>query len=627
MAQPLSRRLALQLTLAFVAVGLVLLLVWSEVARRAMRQEHENASLRMARLFETSLQRAMLQRDLTGLDDMLHQLGALPGVTSAALLNPAGEVRFSSQPERMGRTEADTLTGLCLSPACKQVATPALTWLDAGRLRVTYPVRNQARCAGCHGPVEGRPVNGVLVLEFQPLQGEQQVREYTSQWLAPVSLAALLALGLLTAGILHREVLRPLGRLSGHVQQLADGNLAARSHVEGSDEMARLAQELDHMAGQLQHHIAALATQGVFLQSLLDALPDPMLVIHGTTHRVIMVNEAYGRLLGCTPTEAIGQHCHKISRQRTEPCSPTMVHCPLVECLSPSCTAATALNTVMTFTRSDGTAIDVDIHAVALMDHDGQPLVVEVIRTLDDRVRFSQEQRLSAIGLLANGVAHEIHNPLASIRLALQASLRGVNDGSIDQAELIDYLQLVDQQIDRCVLITQRLLRLSQPSALLAQPVSVRDAVDDVVALLQDETQRAHVDCEIEMPVRGLRVMMDEGELRQVLVNLVQNALHAMPRGGRLKISCRPAAERRIALEVADTGVGIPPDMLPLIFLPFFSRRADNRRGTGLGLAICKALVEQRGGQILASSQPGVGSHFKVLLPDAEDGEFPRSSP
>jgi signal transduction histidine kinase len=121
---------------------------------------------------------------------------------------------------------------------------------------------------------------------------------------------------------------------------------------------------------------------------------------------------------------------------------------------------------------------------------------------------------------------------------------------------------------------------------------------------------------------------MDEGELRQVVVNLVQNAVRAMPGGGLLRIEGERMDGERVEgamlrLAVTDTGVGIPPEQLPLIFLPFYSRRADGRRGTGLGLAICKGLVEQRGGAIRASSRPGEGSRFEVDLPDADAGGSP----
>jgi signal transduction histidine kinase len=233
-------------------------------------------------------------------------------------------------------------------------------------------------------------------------------------------------------------------------------------------------------------------------------------------------------------------------------------------------------------------------------------------------VRFSQEQRLSAVGLLANGVAHEVHNPLASIRLALQTCLRGLANNSLERDELEHYLRVVDAQIDRCVNITQRLMRLSQAPAEQAAPVAVKPAIDDVLTVLSEEIRRANVQVRVDLGDPGLRVMGDEGELRQVLLNLVQNALHALARsGGELMVRCKRDGTL-VCMEVMDNGVGIAADRLPLIFLPFYSRRADGQRGTGLGLAICKSLIEQRGGWIRASSTPGQGTRIEWALPDAD---------
>jgi signal transduction histidine kinase len=621
----LARRLALKLTLAFVAVAAALLGVWIVIGRHALQREHEAASLRMAELFEASLHNAMLRRDLPGLESLLERTGSLPGLQAAALLEPGGEVRFASQRGRLHHREADALAGMCLEAACNAVSPPRLQWRadDGGgaqALRVVYPVQNQARCLGCHGPVAAKPVNGVLLLDFRPMAAEQLARQRAGLWLMPASLLALLALGLATAWVLRREVLRPVSDLAGLAGRLAQGDLGARSIRAGSDELGRLALGFDHMAGQLQRQMAALAAQGQFLQDLLDASPDPMVVL-AEDHRIVLANEAYLQLIERRMDEVLQQPCHRISRGLAQPCPTTLLQCPLAQCRLSVADGErpAALRTVMTFQRADGRPVDVEVHAAPLLGRQSEALVVEVIRPLEDQLRASQEQRLSAIGLLANGVAHEIHNPLASIRLALQSSLRGLADGSIEREELTEYLRLVDEQIDRCVAITQRLMRLGEPAVELAQPVSVQEALHDVLELLAEDTRRAGVQVEVALWPTEARVLTDEGELRQVIFNLVHNALRAMPGGGRLSVSGQQVARGRFRLSVVDTGVGISAEQLPLVFLPFYSRRADGGRGIGLGLAICKGLVERRGGSLRVHSRLGEGSRFEVELPDADD--------
>jgi hypothetical protein len=142
--------------------------VW--ISGTAMQMEHEASAHRLAALFETSLHSAMLRRDLPGLTETLIHLGSLPGVHFAALLNPSGEVRFASREGDRGQQHPEWVRGLCLSAGCT-ASPPRLDALETGAtglLRIAYPIRNQARCSGCHGTTETHPVNGVLVLEFTP---------------------------------------------------------------------------------------------------------------------------------------------------------------------------------------------------------------------------------------------------------------------------------------------------------------------------------------------------------------------------------------------------------------------------------------------------------------------------
>ena len=181
--------------------------------------------------------------------------------------------------------------------------------------------------------------------------------------------------------------------------------------------------------------------------------------------------------------------------------------------------------------------------------------------------------------------------------------------------ELIDYLQLDDSEIDRCVLTTQRLLQMSQSPSPVLQPVGVATAIGDVMALLSEEFRERQVTVQMDGMMEDEHVLGDEAELRQVLVNLIHNALHAMPNGGKIHIQTTPTDDGlSLKLSVSDTGSGIAPDDLPLIFMPFFSHRIDGQRGTGLGLAICKATMERFGGQIDVVSRQNAGSTFTLTL-------------
>jgi signal transduction histidine kinase len=270
--------------------------------------------------------------------------------------------------------------------------------------------------------------------------------------------------------------------------------------------------------------------------------------------------------------------------------------------------------------RRDGSEIDVEVHAAPLIGQEGELLVVESIRDLAADIRFSHEQKLSELGRLATGVAHEIRNPLASVRLALQGLLKRAEGGSMTAEEAVRYLMLVDGQIDKCIDVTDRLLKLSMHAGGRPQLLSVKPAIEETVSLLSYEAEAKQIDVVIDLPSEETcRVMASDSDLRMIVLNLVQNAFHALPLGGRLDIQGQ-ARDAMFEIVFSDNGAGIPEDALPRIFDPFFSRRADGQPGTGLGLTIVKSLAKRLGGGVSVESKEGLGTRFILRLPRAGGG-------
>ncbi len=248
--------------------------------------------------------------------------------------------------------------------------------------------------------------------------------------------------------------------------------------------------------------------------------------------------------------------------------------------------------------------------------------MVESSRDLRQVVSFSQGQRLAEVALLATGVAHEIHNPLTSIRIALHATQRITDSDPTLYATVRDYLHLVDQEIDRCIDVTSRLLKLGAPPPPSPQLIDVNQGAAETLSLLRWEAEERGVVLETEWLAPAPQVLATDSDLRMISLNLIQNALHAMPKGGRLKVGTK-RGDGWISLYFEDTGVGISEHDRQHIFEPFFSRRADGVRGTGLGLAICDAVARGHGGRIECVSEPFAGSRFSLILPDPECMETP----
>ena len=222
-----------------------------------------------------------------------------------------------------------------------------------------------------------------------------------------------------------------------------------------------------------------------------------------------------------------------------------------------------------------------------------------------------QSEKLAAIGQLTAGIAHEVNNPIAVIQgnLDLIRELLGAHTLPVGRE-----LQLIDQQIERMRLIVNQLLQFARPTdfAGYVEPVDLGRVVDDCLVLVQHLLARAEI--RVERDLRATRrPEINRQELQQVLVNLLVNALHAMPAGGTLALASHDLDDGRIELSVADTGPGLGPDLLRELFKPFVTRKKD---GTGLGLWISRSIVERYGGELSAEDRSdGIrGARFTLRL-------------
>ncbi len=605
--QRLQRKFIVATTTGLLVSSLVFLALFVTLYRGQLERDRSDAAAQVNRLLQTSLENAMLKRDLDGLRTIVRRLGDQSGILAVRIANPPGEVRFASRPELLGEQ---------LHPASQLPSRSGtrFTLTADGRevLRSINPVYNKAPCQECHGPVEKNPVNGVLYVDYDAAPLRAKARSTTFFLMGSGALIVLINL----AGgwwFIRRFILVPVNRLGAASKRLALGDLDARVDLKGGDELCVLGDTFNDMAQRLQDQLREVQEKEQFLQQLVDAIPDGVRIID-EDYRVLLANRTCQEQLGHRPGEG-PTFCYEQAHGRDTPCPETLIQCPLQEIKR----HVEPLKVVHRHSRSDGTDTTVEIYSAPMrITRHGVPrlLVVESIRDLEQQARFSHEQKLSELGRLAAGVAHEIHNPLASVRLALHAAQTANQAEKPAREQVREYLDLVDQEVDKCIKVTERLLKLSVPPPSQAELVDIDRILDDTLKLLQwdAENQSVSIGLRSETPCR---ILATDSELRMITLNLAQNALHAMPRGGRLQVDCvRDNGTVRIVFQ--DDGIGIPPDELPKIFEPFFSRRADGVRGTGLGLSITKTIVKNHGGTLEVSSVEGEGSRFVVRFPDAD---------
>ncbi|OHB27996.1 MAG: histidine kinase [Desulfuromonadaceae bacterium GWC2_58_13] len=232
--------------------------------------------------------------------------------------------------------------------------------------------------------------------------------------------------------------------------------------------------------------------------------------------------------------------------------------------------------------------------------HEQADLVLEI----EEQLR--RADRLSALGELSAGLAHEIRNPLGSIRGTAEI----LKDGIDPADKRYEFAQILIKEVDRLNRVVQDFLDFSRPAAARRESFDVLEVLRDVLTLTRQPTQKNQVRVVFEGE-GALKVPGDREQLKQAFLNLVLNALQAMPAGGTLTVSAgAEAGEAQIRF--ADTGQGIPEESLDRIFNPFFTTRSE---GTGLGLAITHRIVQGHGGRIEVESRPGEGAIFTLHLP------------
>lgn len=259
------------------------------------------------------------------------------------------------------------------------------------------------------------------------------------------------------------------------------------------------------------------------------------------------------------------------------------------------------------------------IHQDALMELENtqQELQARVAAQQAAEARLIQTTKLAAVGEMAAGVAHELNNPLTTVVGFSELVLDSLLPGSPQRADL----EIVLKEARRARDVVRRLLDFSRQSETIRVNADLNEIVLDVLSLMQHLFQINGIGIKTVFEVNLPWVMIDRNQMKQVFLNLLHNALNAMPDGGNLEIKTSRKiryGRQYFAVSIKDSGVGIPAENLPRIFEPFFTTRAG-QGGTGLGLSVTYGIVSEHGGTIEAESTPGSGSTFTVLIPIEEN--------
>jgi PAS domain S-box-containing protein len=266
--------------------------------------------------------------------------------------------------------------------------------------------------------------------------------------------------------------------------------------------------------------------------------------------------------------------------------------------------------------RSDGTNIRALLTASLDRGASGEEETVHFLIKDIEQIRLMERQigqadKLASIGQLSAGIAHEINNPLGIILGYTQLMLREENPEKERYADL----KTIEKHVRNCKGIVEDLLKFARSSKPEKEAVKINQVIDDVLHFVRHRAELDHVEVVKEYDPRIPQLLLDEKKIRQVFMNLIMNAKHAVARNGIIRIitGVEPSGDR-VFVKVSDTGYGIEEGNLTRIFDPFFTTKPTGE-GTGLGLSVSYGIIKNHGGDIRVESEPGKGSTFTVTLP------------
>ena len=559
----------------------------------------------------------LLLYNFTALEQNVARVAAEADVVYAIVLDAEGKVAAHSQhPDRVGLAPAGEVGKRAAEAEALLVQETVLP--DTGELIYEFavPVRVESQKWG------------TVRVGVSKRRTEAQISE--TRWELLLLTIVTLLLGGLAAALVARRIAQPVRQLAEGAAAISRGELNQWIESSTSDEIGRLAIAFNHMATQLlqqrtdleaaheelRQRFDELANLKSYTDSILGSLTTGIVTLN-LDGQVVTLNLAAELLTGLFTPEVAGRYC-------TE----AFAHTPEVaELLMETLHSRTGVADVpLTLRRRNGASIPVEMSTAPLRGAEGKELgVVGIlrdvshVRDLQDQLRRSD--RLAALGTLAAGFAHEIKNPLTSLRTFTRLVPRKFDDERFRDT----FEKVVPRELERINRIVEQLLQLSRPTRLSFQSVRLPALLERVAELYANQIEANRITVVREYARDLPAIQADPDQLYQALVNLVANALEAMENGGSLTLragwsddanplfpSRRRMLHQRVKVEIEDTGPGIPSSHADKVFTPFFTTKAG---GTGLGLALSHKIIEDHGGSISFRTSPGAGTTFRVLLP------------
>ncbi|HAT71377.1 MAG TPA: hypothetical protein DCS63_00995 [Elusimicrobia bacterium] len=566
----------------------------------ALIEEIQKRGLSLADTLARNVAEGIVTEDVDSVKHTVDSLMREDYVVYAVIIDKEGRVIMHNDLDEVGKAYKDSLTQDSLraeiSGVKEYTLAPGQSVFD-----IAAPIRS------------GSERLGTIRLGYSKKAIDASVSKAREQalWIASISTIV----GLLGAILLARMIVAPVKALTEAVRFiLRDGSLGRRVNINTEDEIGELAASFNRMTESLKISSGKLTAARDYAADVVNSLADSLIVMDADG-MIRMVNAAAEKLLGYTEDELAGKPVKTLFESEAELFAGASLEKLLREGSFRDYGGA--------YRTKEGEKIPVSVSAAVIKNRAGSVEgIVSIGHDMREMLRLqahlAQSAKLSAVGQLAAGVAHEINNPIATIL--------GFAQGAVSRMKADDTFALpfrsIEREAIRCKNLVQKLLMFSRRDNQTTEEFDVDTVIEDALLLAKAQSGVKSVELVKELGSGG-RIMGNKTQIQQIILNLCSNAIDAMPEGGRLTVRTwmeENEGQPRVVMAVRDTGTGIPEAVRGKIFEPFFTTK-ETGKGTGLGLALAQEIVAKHGGAIDIISAVGKGTTFTVSLPAVRAGE------
>ncbi len=382
------------------------------------------------------------------------------------------------------------------------------------------------------------------------------------------------------------------------------------SKAQLAKEVETLRQELADLRSQQtiqQQAPTGLHAVELQLAGIVHSAMDAIITMNDEQH-IVQFNAAAEKMFGCSAREAMGKSIDRFIPERFR-----ATHRKHVKSFGETRVTDRRMGALRAISglRSNGEEFPIEA-SISQVKEGKHRFFTVILRDITERKELEsqlrQTERLAELGTLAAGMAHEIGTPMNVILGRAEYLMRKTSDDATKQG-----LTTIVAQVERITKIMNQLLSFARRTPIERRPLAVSPVVHDILDVVQERLEKRGIHLEVDVESACPHVFADRDQMGQVILNLVMNAIQAMPNEGTLTVTLT-SDTKHVYLAIADTGCGISQDNIPKVFTPFFTTKGVGE-GTGLGLTVVHGIVQEHEGSIVVESEPGKGATFTISLP------------